>query len=406
MHDLQSITDHIATRLDRAVYLEDTSFRPLATSVQVGHIDDARIEALLARKPTKPHLQYFIERGVPRAREPLRIPASEEHELAARVVIPVLERGRVLARMWLIDSSPVVTSSDIAFVHEAAAAMAPFLDDRSRERERRVEIGSQLLQGMYSAGRKRREELFRQLNQPYGAHSPRGVYSCVIRVSDPAAEGNDSSYVSRMEELLASFTDLLDVHRPVGLLDTHSLRALIAPRAQDGDITRLIADAARGAVALHGLHVDAIGVSDALTSPHDLERSHEQADFAARVSERLTRFRGAARWEDLGEYRLFAGIEWNRAGVAQLHPGVAALLDSRTPLASTLLCYLEREGDTEAAARVLNVHRTTFYYRIRRANEILGGRITGPERFVIHAALKFADLIGRSERATGVSDKA
>lgn len=58
MDEVQVITDALAVQLGRAVYVEDAAFRPLAASAQVGHIDDARIAAVLARRPTAAHLQY------------------------------------------------------------------------------------------------------------------------------------------------------------------------------------------------------------------------------------------------------------------------------------------------------------------------------------------------------------
>ena len=88
-------------------------------------------------------------------------------------------------------------------------------------------------------------------------------------------------------------------------------------------------------------------------------------------------------------------MAWNQAGVASIHRGVASLIaERRTPLAASLLAYLEREGDVNATSDALNVHRTTLYYRLERAKELLGEEPTGQARFAIHAALRLAELAG------------
>jgi sugar diacid utilization regulator len=104
---------------------------------------------------------------------------------------------------------------------------------------------------------------------------------------------------------------------------------------------------------------------------------------------------GSACWDDLGEYRQFSSVEWSAAGVAKIHPGVASLIaEKRMPLAATLLAYLEREGNVKATSDALSIHRTTLYYRVERATEILGEQPTGPAKFAIHAALRLADRAG------------
>ena len=119
--------------------------------------------------------------------------------------------------------------------------------------------------------------------------------------------------------------------------------------------------------------------------------SIKQAEFAARVAARVAGLKGQACWDTLGEYRFFFSYEWGPSGVAAIDPGVAALLEQgRAVFAETVLAYLERQGDVNATAAALNVHRTTLYYRLGQATQILGEDLSGHARFRIHAALLFA----------------
>jgi hypothetical protein len=104
--DLQEITDRLAGDLNRSVFVEDASFRPLAVSAQLGIIDEARVQAVLSREPISEHVRYFRRCGVMSSREPLRVPGSTTLGLLPRLVVPVLAGDRPLARLWLIDAEP------------------------------------------------------------------------------------------------------------------------------------------------------------------------------------------------------------------------------------------------------------------------------------------------------------
>jgi sugar diacid utilization regulator len=158
-------------------------------------------------------------------------------------------------------------------------------------------------------------------------------------------------------------------------------------------VAQRLAKAARQAAEHHGVAIRAIGLDGVLGNADGLQASIRQAEFAARVAARVPDMKGLACWDSLGEYRLFYSYEWGPRGVAAIDPGVAALLsEGRTPFAETVLAYLERQGDVNATAAALNVHRTTLYYRLRQAHQILGQDLTGHARFRIHAALRFAQL--------------
>ncbi|MFI5663060.1 helix-turn-helix domain-containing protein [Streptomyces sp. NPDC051684] len=145
-----------------------------------------------------------------------------------------------------------------------------------------------------------------------------------------------------------------------------------------------------------GTPIEAAGLSGPLRDTADgLPTAIREAGFAARVAARVPELGRQACWKTLGEYRLFYTYEWSPDGVAAIDPGVARILgQERAPLARTVLTYLDRQGDVNAAAAAVNVHRTTLYYRLNQAAGLMGQDLNGPARFRIHAALRLARLAG------------
>lgn len=394
---IQSITDDLATSLNRAVYTEDASFHPLAASAQVGTIDDARVEALLSRKPTERHLEYFGANGVLEAREPIRVPASAYHGLLARVMIPITAQGRVLARIWLVDADPRVADEEIArVVHRSRAMRSDLLERRDNTRQR-VSVGSNLLQRLRRTGRDRRRALLTQLRSVCDIGDLTRTRVCVIRfpAATHASQQTPGEDDALLADLLETFVERLGQAGVAGCTLDDGLLALAAT---EGTLEAMLEDvmaAARRASTLHAVPLTAVGVGGALRTSDGFDPSLRQARFAARIATAVPDIGGIACWDDLGEYRLFYGIDWSLDGVASISPGVATLItEHRTPLAATLLAYLEREADVNATATELRVHRTTLYYRIQRATEVLGEEPTGPARFRIHAALRLARVAG------------
>lgn len=394
MDDVQKITDELASSLNRAVFVDDASFRPLATSVQIGLVDEARVQALLDRGPTEEHLRYFIDHGVTEARVPLRVPGSAEHRLLPRVVIPITSGGRTLARVWLIDADPPVTDDDIARAVDVCREMRRHLLESSAA-ARHIAVAGDLLRDIHDAGRRRRQALFERLSEDYEVGGLEHAHVCVIQLGRniPLGAADEMPWY---DGFLATFIEILNLRGAVAYERGHALIMLVSSREVTGrKLVQSIWAAAHRSATLHDVSVKTVGVGGALGSENGFELSLRQAEFAARIAGRVSALKGRVHWDDIGTYRLFFAVEWDHAGVASINPGVAELLaERRTPLAATLLAYLERDGDVSAAAAELQVHRTTLYYRIERAKEILRDDLAGESLFAIHAALRLADLAG------------
>ncbi|MGW4336391.1 PucR family transcriptional regulator [Rhodococcus koreensis] len=393
--ELQEITDRLAADLNRSVFVEDSWFRPLATSAQLGAIDAPRVQAILRREPVQEHVRYFHECGVTRCREPFRVPANPNLDLLARLVIPVLAGDRLLARVWLIDAEPPI-DDDMTLVRNAVSDMRVVLLRQQESVRQRVAMAGRWLEEVESAGASDRQAVFRRMQDSFGTADLDALRACILQIEPASAGSRAVGTAADTSPVPSGYLDSLFQHVEmrgcVGVIRGSTVLALVSDDHRTGAVARLVT-AARQVAVPHGVAVTAAGFGGVLGDADGLPTSIRQAEFAARIAARVPAMDGSACWDSLGEYRMFYAYEWGPAGVAAIDPGVAALLEQgRTPFAETVLAYLERHGDVSATAAALNVHRTTLYYRLGQATRILGEELTGDARFRIHAALRFAHL--------------
>jgi hypothetical protein len=118
------------------------------------------------------------------------------------------------------------------------------------------------------------------------------------------------------------------------------------------------------------------------------------AQYAACVAARVPQFGRAADWASLGAYSAFQHLYCDRSTPERICPGVGALLDERAEMyRQTVRCYLECAAQAQQAAAQLHIHRTTLYWRLARAAELMPLDLRrGEDRLRLHLALTLADL--------------
>jgi sugar diacid utilization regulator len=141
----------------------------------------------------------------------------------------------------------------------------------------------------------------------------------------------------------------------------------------------------RAAVA-SDLHAERcrVGVGSAVAQTRDLPHSLNEAMFALRVQAEAGGPDQATSFDDLGVYRLLAGLEDFQHVERFTDSWLGSLLayDARkesSDLVTTLFEYLRFGGNYDAAAHALLVHRSTLKYRLQRIREISGHDLSSPE---------------------------
>ncbi|MGH8918359.1 MAG: hypothetical protein ACRD0H_08490 [Actinomycetes bacterium] len=121
VEQIQALADGLATRLGRAVLVDDRELRLVAASEDFGDADPARIWSLLHRR-TRPEDVRHEE--IARLPGPGYVPENPALELWQRLCVPIRCRGLLLRRSPADDDS-----ANDGLPHESPAA---FLDDVER----------------------------------------------------------------------------------------------------------------------------------------------------------------------------------------------------------------------------------------------------------------------------------
>lgn len=380
--ELQRLIDGLALSVGRAVAVDDLDFRLLAFTSHHGQVDAIRQEAILNRQAPESARQFVRACGVARATGPVRLPANDELGMQERVCIPLRSHDRHYGYLWLVDSDQSLTTQQLDLGSTAAAEGAEILHrDRMRDDladARASEVLRDLLDDDDEVRAMAAERVADLLDLRGG---------CTVLVVGPATPGA----VPKQETRYAVTTAIDDAL--LGLPRRTFLR-LIRP---DHGIVVLTAAAGRSRPALaEGIAVEGllVGASAPSAGVETLPLALVQAQRALRVGQVLPSARPVARWGELGVYALLSELSLNQLTTAALDPDLLALLQEHPALAQTLERFLDRAGDTSAVAEDLHVHRASVYYRLKRAQEILGVDLDdGEQRLRLHLSLKLARLI-------------
>jgi sugar diacid utilization regulator len=126
-----------------------------------------------------------------------------------------------------------------------------------------------------------------------------------------------------------------------------------------------------------------VGVGGACDRPADFPRSLREAQLALSMQETSGGADQASVFDQLGVYRVLAGVE-DRSSVERfVDDWLGALLaydaKKKSELAPTLARYLECGGSYDATAHALAIHRSTLKYRLQRIREISGHDLGDPD---------------------------
>jgi purine catabolism regulator len=164
------------------------------------------------------------------------------------------------------------------------------------------------------------------------------------------------------------------------------------------DQARETAEAVAAAVRARGLAAR-FGLGMPETDPRGLRRAYQEARFALEAAgpagDKAARVATVA---ELGSHRLLLARQEDAALEAISRGLLGPLLDydrrQHGDLVASLRAFLEHNGNWEAAARALAVHRHTLRYRVRRVAELTGRDLdSAADRVEFWLALQAADVL-------------
>ena len=391
---LQYVAEQLARDLRRSVIIDDAALRPLATTAQTGRLDRSRVEAVLQRGTSARLRRRLTELGVFSAREPVSIPGDPRLATLPRLCLPLRADDQLLGFLWLIDE-PALTEEQIRQAKAAAAQAAHLLAQRAIEADGQFAVLSDLADGLFHPQEQVRQEAAAMLA---GQAALTGAPPYMLAVIRPAA-GQAGARAGRASPAPGPGRAAGNLRRTAGNLRRRAAPGtLVLASPGEGELvtittTGALAELYRAVRALPGPPL-AVGTCGGIAALADAHASLGDARYAAHVAARVPQFGRAADWAGLGVYAAFQHLYRDPSAPERICPGVSALLDQRArTYRQTMRCYLECAGQAQQAAAQLHIHRTTLYWRLARAAELIPLDLRrGEDRLKLHLALALADL--------------
>jgi PucR C-terminal helix-turn-helix domain len=382
---LQDIAEQLARDLGRSVIIDDAALRPLAISPQTGRLDRSRVEAVLQRRTSARLRRRMTEHGVFSAREPVSIPGDPQQAILPRLCLPLLADDQLLGFLWLIDE-PALTAEQTRQAHAAAAQAGRLLAQREIRAADQLAALSDLADGLLHAQEQVRQEAATMLA---GQAALTGRPPYALAVIRPAADRPETARDEGRGNLRRAAGNLrLRAAAGTLVLASPGEGELVAITTNDAlaEVRRVVRALPRPLLA--------VGTCGGTAALADVHASLDDARYAACVAARVPRFGRAADWASLDVYAAFQHLYRDPSAPERICPGISALLDERAATyRQTVRCYLECAAQAQRAAAQLHIHRTTLYWRLARAAELVPLDLRrGEDRLKLHLALTLADL--------------
>jgi DNA-binding PucR family transcriptional regulator len=338
--DLQQVTNELVAAISRPVVLISSNDQPLASG------------------------------GVSRAGD------------SVRLTIPIRERDRDIASFRIMDAGATqVSSSDYALLEAASVMVRELLCDRESQTcgEDRETVQRLLLADDESVRRQALDAAVR--NRWIDRTATTALRAVII---DPRLTGVQRLALARSIAATSQPTTLfLGEHEGVLVFVSRG-------RFTDAGLDDRISQVAQR----FGASVIATGASVLGPTDRDLARASKQARIAAYLTAALPEVRPIGWYEELGPWVMLAQVRPDSVRIEDISPAAAALFQPGNEVhLKTIEVFLDAGGRNGVACEILHVHRTTLYYRLDNAPQIVRDALKdGVARSTLHLALKLKRL--------------
>ncbi|HET6509672.1 MAG TPA: helix-turn-helix domain-containing protein [Baekduia sp.] len=387
MNEIQTLVDSLAQRLQRPVGVDDRRFCAIAYSSHTHEVDSVRRTSILGRQAPEAVTRWLEGLGLMDARDVVHVPANPEFEMVRRVSIPVRFHDRLLGFLWLLEDDAPLTEDELELSRRVVAELAQELyRERQQTNEERRREAAWVRQALDRAPGG-------PVPGPPGI-APDALYAVLV-VDVFVAPGAvlPPGVDVRMTEAVDQLRRGIGPRHQMALIDDRGARIVLSAGVA-AEIRRhaaaLLAAAEAELADLDGVSV-AVGVSDLMGSIEPLPAAAAQARRAARLGASMPDLGRLVLWSELGVTRLLGELVGDRDPASLIPEAVRRLVadPDAASLVPTLEAYLEHAGDVAAASAELYIHRSSFYNRLRRIEEVAGVDVrSGADRLELHLGLR------------------
>lgn len=401
--ELADLAQTIATLTGGLVTIEDTSARVLAYSRSSDEVDDLRRLSILGRSGPADYLALLREWGVydrlSSSEEVVEIAEHPESGVRRRLAVGVFAGDRPLGTIWVQQGSAEFGQhAEQALLGAARITAAQLVSRGSRRTGSGTGLAALLGATTTATG-------------PAGLTGPTGLTGltglgraarqpCVVAVAELGPATRDAATTRlQLDELATIVTVHAAAYRRGAMVEQLDGRVYLLIPALDPipaldlipapDSADRVTILLRQAVAAVRRHLDPAAraaVGPVVESVAAAAQSRRGADLALSVAgtDPVLAF-------DAARPRLLTSAIENVYSEQPhlLHPRISALVAADPDGARTLLNYLDAGSDVARVAAELHLHPTTVRYRLRRALERSGIKLSEPwERFAVHVQLR------------------
>jgi sugar diacid utilization regulator len=397
MDELQRLAEGLATRIERAVAIDDPQNNLLCHTAHDDGVDTHRVASVMRLRAPDEVIAHILRHGIATADQPVHVPGRTDIDLLPRWCVPLRCQGLLFGYLWIIEPAEGLPEEHVQAAVEVAAEAGQLLyrqqlmDDLRDSRER------ELLRDLLSADREVASAAARILvdDEMLPPECFVAVLVVQVRAEQPPDLRTTLHTVLRRVGRRAQPLVSLSLARPGG----SGVLLLAGPSTPHAAQLRRVAEQARDEVCkvLGGAADVRVGIGPVVAGSQDAATSAERAGEALDVAARIPGFDQVTAWDDLGVYSLLVRLSTDDLTDSALPQGLRTLLaqDGDGVLVETLETWLDEGSDVRRSVAHLRVHRTSLYYRLGRIEEITGLSLDdGRTRLHLHLGLKLARLKG------------
>ncbi|MGH2755890.1 MAG: PucR family transcriptional regulator [Actinomycetota bacterium] len=378
--DLFGLADAIADLIDAPVTIEDRGSRVLAYSGRQDEADAARAETIVGRHVPERFVSRLEEQGVFRS---LRKSAGCVYidkiadDVLPRIAVAVRAGDEMLGSIWAAVPSRPEPDKERAFAETAKVAALYLLRHRAGadvERTLQADLLASILQGTAGA---------REAATRLGLVGP-GYRVMALSVPE-ATDGDAGRNPEQLRDVLAVHLSTFRVRGAAAVLGglVFAVISCEADEVRSQEQTLRLAEdivTRGGSGQFPGSLVAIGGFAEGLG---EIPRSKREAEETLRVL-RSRSDRAVASIEQVRLRALMARFAEDASEDRDIFEDTIAPLitsdrESGTSYLAALGAYFDSFGDYTAAAARLHIHPNTLRYRLRRAQEITGVKLSDPE---------------------------
>lgn len=379
--ELDDAVQDLSEALGRRLVVIDDTMRVVAYSIHETPEDRRRLFHMLAHsdswpKPRTAKTAYRTE-VLPEvgAMMFLRLLDSQRH-IIGHLVLPLTDAER--------DEEPSPA------IGESAAHLAELLGARRRQAADRSALSQELTTQLVTGKAQERKAAAGALLTERLLSSSAGYCAVALGVDPRGATPRDQEKAAQAVSLTLRFVGETSTATVVGGTLDNNVGVLVFPRPVVAErLTRILENPQVAPIRA------GVGPLAALDEVH---RSFERAHLAWRATWLAPAdHKVVTHWDETGLDGTLARLPVENFTLADLPPATRDLLAAvgSPMLLDTLETYLNAGGDAQQTARLLNIHRSTLYYRLDKLRPAINGDLgDGTLRRDLHTGLRMAQLAG------------